>query len=360
MVKSAGKKQKEKPVELILYSIGQLDEIELGYGSNMASNMASFKYTVINYYQGKLGSEKVDMTLTLKDLYDKHLIGKLSVDGIDCDSEKSKVDVTKKSGEYKLEFNLVCSNDIKLITYLGKYDYCDESDICEKKIEKKDQVTDKKEESLKENISEIPGEKEEPPKENISEVPVEKEELEIKKYAYYEYNLKPNNEIGAYSAWSNWDKEKKETSLLVEVEKKTETETKTEDCKETKEETYISGYRTESYISGYTTKKYKVGTKLRQTGTRQVKVNGKIVNEPIYTEENIYQTKKEPVYATKKVPIYSTRQVTVDNCNIDVDYYRYRTFTYNKGINYVIYSTSDNDLDLLNKGYVKTGKTIEK
>lgn len=349
IVKSTGKKQEEKPVEMVLYSIEQLNKIEVDFGADMASNMASFKYTVIDYYQGKLGSEKVDMTLALQDLYDKHLIEKLSINDVECNSEQSKVEVTKKSGEYELEFVLVCNKEVRLTTYLGKYDYCKDVSVCEKKREKKDEKSE-------ENAEEKTEEKEKPIKEN----PEEQKETAIKKYTYYEYNLKPSNEIGTYSNWSNWDKEKKETSLLIEEEKKTETETKTENCKETKEETYISGYKTETYIKGYEITKYKTGTKVKKSGAQQKIINGKIVIEPIYTEENIYQTKKEPIYATRKIPIYSKRQVTVDNCQVNVDYYRYRNFTYNKGVNYVIYSTSDNDSDLLNKGYVKTGKTIEK
>ena len=80
-------------------------------------------------------------------------------------------------------------------------------------------------------------------------------------------------------------------------------------CTETKEESYISGYNTETYIAGYVTKKYQVGTSKVQTGTRQVKRNGKIVNEPVFEDRPIYQTKEEPVYKTKEIKLTKIRQL---------------------------------------------------
>ena len=74
IVKCSGKKKVEKkPVELIFYSEQQLEDIEKKYSQELASNMANFKYNVIDYYKDKLGNEKVDMTLTLQNLYDKHI-----------------------------------------------------------------------------------------------------------------------------------------------------------------------------------------------------------------------------------------------------------------------------------------------
>ena len=359
VVKSNAKKEKVKPVEKVLYSIEQLDKLEKDFGADMAANMANFKYTVIDYYKNKLGSEKVNYELTLQDLYDKHLIQKLAVGSVECNSSQSKINITKKSGEYEIKFVLVCDKEAQMITYLGKYDHCKDSSVCEKKIEKNKQGDEKKE-NIAENVEPNKNNENKENETNNKKPLEENKEQNIEKYIYYEYNLKPNDEIGSYSEWSSWDKTKKDESLTVLVEKKTEVETKTSDCKETKEETYISGYKTETYVSGYTTKKYKVGTKKVQTGTKQVVVNGKVITQPIYAEQPIYQTKQEPVYATKKTPVYSKRTVTVDNCKVNVDYYRYRTFTYKKGVNYVIYSTNDNDTNLLNRGYVKTGKTIEK
>lgn len=343
--KSSKKKTVEKPKEMILYSEGQLEDIESKYSEDLAAVMASFKYNAIDYYKDKLGNSKVDMILTLQDFYDKHLIEELVVNDTKCDSENSKVEVTKKSSEYKLDFTLVCGSDKVLMdTYLGKYSYCKNSDICEKKIEKDDN-------SKPTNPSTVS------PTQPSEPTPSPKPKSGT--YTFYEYTLSPSESIGSYSGWSNWTKDVIEPSLLVDVETKEENETKTGNCTETKEETYISGYNTETYIAGYVSKKYQVGATKIQVGTHQVKRGGKVVNEPIYEERPLYQTKEEPVYKTRQIPIYSTREVTVDNCTSAVKYYRSRNFTYKKGINYIKYSISDNDQILLNSGYTKTGNTKE-
>lgn len=342
------KKVEKKPVELELYSEEQLENMETDHGEIAALNMANFKFAAIDYYADRLGNEKVDMTLTLQDLYDKHLLDALEVDGAKCDAENSNVEVFKKSKEYRLEFTLVCVDTTKLTTYVGKYDYCKNSDTCEKKVEKR------KENSKKEETSNPT-----PTTQETQETQKTKVEPTSGKYMFYEYVLTPSSKIGKYSKWSNWDTKEVVKDIYKELETKEETETKTEGCNETKEEQYISGYNTETYISGYTAKKYQIGTKKVQIGTRQKKVNGKVVNEPIYKDQPIYTTKEEPVYATKKTPIYSTRTVKVDNCQSVKKYYRYRTFSYNKGINYIKYSVSSDDENLLNKGYTKTGNTKE-
>ena len=366
------KKVKEKPKEMVLYSEEQLNKIESDYSEDLAANMASFKYNVIEYYKDKLGNEKVDMILTLQDFYDKHFIEELSVGENKCDGENSKVEVTKKSGEYKFDFTLICGEDKALMdTYLGKYSYCKNDDICEKKIEKKPKKESDNAEnsdySDKNKTNELQeDDKEIETKDNNDDSESNKSDSDNKnikkaggKYTFYEYSLTPSNQTGNYTEWSDWSKDIVDSSLMVDVETKEETETKTSDCNETKEESYISSYNTETYISGYITKKYQVGIKKVQTGTKQVKIRGKIVNQPIYEEQPIYQTKEEPVYKTKQTPVYSTRQVTVDNCTSVVKYYRYRKFTYKKGINYIKYSISDNDQFLLNSGYTKTGNTKE-
>lgn len=338
------KKPVKKPKEMVLYSLEQLSDIEQKYGKSLASNMATFKYTTIDYYKDKLGNEKVNMTLTLQDFYDKHFIEELVEEDTKCDGEKSKVEVTKKSGEYRFDFTLVCKNTANLTTYLGKYKYCKGSDICEKKIEKK----------KNENPSTVNPTTVEPPV-----IPAPEPNPEPTSYKFFEYTLTPSDKVGTYSAWSDWTSNEIQPSLNLEVDTKEETLTKTEGCTETREETYIASYNTETYIIGYETKKYKVGTRPEQTGTRQVTKGGKVVNEPITREVPIYQTKETPIYGTKTTPVYATRQVTVDNCTSVKKSYRSRTFKYNKGINYIRYSTNENDTYLLNRGYIKTGNTKE-
>lgn len=349
--KSSKKKKVEKPKEMVLYSEGQLEDIESKYSEDMAAVMASFKYNAIDYYKDKLGNSKVDMILTLQDFYDKHLIEELEVKDTKCDSQSSKVEVTKKSSEYKLDFTLVCGESkVLLDTYLGKYSYCKNGDICEKKVEKDDSVKPT-------NPSTVEPTPTPTPTPDPTPAPSPKPASGV--YTFYEYALTPSESVGSYSGWSNWGKDVIEPSSLIDVETKEENETKTGNCTETKEESYISGYNTETYIAGYVAKKYQVGTTKIQVGTRPVKRNGRVVNEPVYEEQPLYQTKEEPVYKTRQTPIYSTREVTVDNCTSAVKYYRSRNFSYKKGINYIKYSISDNDQVLLNSGYTKTGNTKE-
>ena len=361
IAKSSKKKVKEKPKEMVLYSEEAILDLESKHSESFAASMASFKFAAIDYYKDKLGSARVDMVLTLKDFYDKHIIEELKINDTKCDSDNSKVEVTKKSGEYLMDITLVCGEDKDTIkTYIGKYTYCKNSDICEKKIEKKSKKNENPttvEPSTVEPSTVNPTTVEPEPTPEPTPEPAPSNTKS--KYTFYEYTLTPSNQIGKYSEWSNWGKDVIESSLFVEVDTKEETETKTEGCTETREESYISGYNTETYIAGYVTKKYQIGTHKVQIGTRQVKRGGKVVNEPIYEEQPLYQTKEEPVYKTKQTPIYSTRQVTVDNCTSSTKYYRSRKFTYNQGINYIKYSISDNDSTLLNNGYTKTGNTKE-
>ena len=354
IVKDASRKKPvKKPKEMVLYSLEQLSDIEQNYGKSLASNMATFKYTAIDYYKDKLGNEKVDTILTLQDFYDKHFIEELVEEDTKCDGEKSKVEVTKKSGEYRLDFTLVCKNTANLTTYLGKYKYCKDSDVCEKKIEKKknENPSTVNPSTVEPNPTTV-----EPP---VVPTPDPNPNPEPTSYMFYEYTLTPSDKVGTYSSWSDWSSNEIQSSLNLEVETKEETITKTEGCTETREETYIASYNTETYIIGYESRKYKVGTRPEQVGTKQTTKGGKVVNEPIIREVPIYQTKETPIYGTRTTPVYATRQVTVDNCTSVNKLYRSRTFKYNKGINYIRYSTNENDTYLLNRGYIKTGNTKE-
>ena len=214
VAKKSSKKTVEKPKEMVLYSEEQLEKIETDYSEDMAANMASFKYNAIDYYKDKLGNEKVDMVLTLQDFYDKHFIEELKVGDTKCE-----VEVTKKSSEYKLDFTLVCGeNKAVMDTYLSKYSYCKNGEICEKKVEK--------------------SEKKDNPTPTPTPTPDPVPNPDDGRYTFYEYTLTPSTSVGTYSNWSNWGKDVIEPSLLVEVETKEETETKTGNCTETKEETY--------------------------------------------------------------------------------------------------------------------------
>lgn len=223
-----------------------------------------------------------------------------------------------------------------------------------------------------------------------------------------------------------------------------------------KDEQYISGYNTEKYITGYVTQKVKVGTKKVQTGTTTRTVTKKVaagttnkyvssgsgttipsngngyiyvktgsktsqscsgcatkttytwdvyqvvtvyktVTEtetiPVYSVQDVYETKQvpvygtkqtpvyatrkvpvyatrkvpvyatkqEPVYATKKVPVYGTKEVPVYKTvkvpvYKNVTYYRSRTRSYIGGSRDTKWSTCEpKDQTLINKGYSLTG-----
>ena len=193
------KKPVKKPKEMVLYSLEQLSDIEQNYGKSLASNMATFKYTAIDYYKDKLGNEKVDTILTLQDFYDKHFIEELVEEDTKCDSEKSKVEVTKKSGEYRLDFTLVCKNTANLTTYLGKYKYCKDSDVCEKKIEKKknENPSTVNPSTVEPNPTTV-----EPP---VVPTPDPNPNPEPTSYMFYEYTLTPSDKVGTYSSSFNWN-----------------------------------------------------------------------------------------------------------------------------------------------------------
>ena len=218
---------------------------------------------------------------------------------------------------------------------MGSYDYCSDDDYCEKKVEVKKKATEVEEPT--EIVEEKQESATEPQEGTANQDPV------ISDYTLYEYVLAPSDSIGVYSDWSEWSTNKEEASIYKEIDTKVENQESQYDCSEHRTERYIASYREEQYIAGYTTKTTKVGTKNE---------NGNVVA--------VFDTKTTPFYATKKVPIYATRNIDNNKTCTKTDsteYYRYRIFNYNKGINYVRYSSSDNDQYLINQGYVKTGKT---
>ena len=99
-------------------------------------NLNNMKDAAITYYTtDRLPKEEGDSEkLTLGEMLDKHLLLEVKdKNGKMCDSEKSYVEITKDSKEYRMKVNLKCGEEEKyIIVYLGCYSYCD-SDICEKK-----------------------------------------------------------------------------------------------------------------------------------------------------------------------------------------------------------------------------------
>lgn len=334
------KSEVKEPVEMELYSKQSMIELKNNHNKTFYENFKELKRVSEKYFIKKVDALLDKQTITLDKLYDNHLITTITDEnGEKCDSEKSGVDVVKNTNNnnYKMTITLVCGEDTASVaTYMGTYDYCEDNDYCEKQVEVKEKADEevKKEEEPKQE------EQVEQPSENpILEQPDETTNLPT----MFEYVLSPNDDNGNWTNWSDWGLEQKQASLYQEIDTKTETKKTDYDCSTSTTQTYIAGYKEEQYLVGYTTKTTKVGTKT---------VNGRV--------EAQYDTKTVPVYGVRKVPIYKTRTVnnsktcTKDEATI---FYRYRTFSYKTGINYVKYSSSDNDQYLINKGYVKTGKT---
>ena len=72
--------------------------------------------------------------LTLGDMLEMKLLRSIKdKDGKMCDKDKSYVEVTKLSNEYKMKVNLSCGGEEDyIVVYLGCYNYC-LNDVCEKK-----------------------------------------------------------------------------------------------------------------------------------------------------------------------------------------------------------------------------------
>lgn len=357
----------------VVQSNFDIDQLAVLYNQIFANNIKTMKEAAIGYYTTDRLPAKVGATdkMTLQQMYDKHLVLKLTdKNGKACDATKSYVSVTKYENEYQMKVNLSCGSDEDyIIVYLGCYDYCDATGVCEKQTTPKPSTPKPSNTNTNTNTN--------------------------KKYKC-EYKKVTGGTWGAYGAWSKW------TTTKITKNDETQVETKTEKVLTgyttkkvqtgTKTETYISsyttskyvsGYTTEKYISGYTTEKYQsgtttqkvqVGTKKVQTGTTTKTTTKKVaagttttyvssgsgktipsdtseykyvktgstqtptctgcvsttvytwdvykittvykteqVTEtvPVYSVEPVYETKTVPVYSTRQVPVYSTRKVPV-------------------------------------------------
>ncbi len=334
LVMPKNKKVTKKTVPTELYSKSDLVSINKSYSDIFYDNLKNFKDTSEKYFIKKVDALGNKEIITLDNLINEnHMMATLlDKDGNKCDEVNSNVTFIKNSNNdnYKMTLTLICgSENATLTTYMGNYDYCKNNKYCEKKVEVKKQAT-KVEEPVTESV-------ETPTEITVPDTPVQTD------YSLYEYVLSPSESVGTYSDWSEWSTTEEQASLYKQIETKTETQTSEYDCSIHENQRYIAGYKEETYIAGYTTKTTKVGTKNE---------NGNIVA--------VYDTKTTPVYGTRKVPVYGYRRIDNDKtCTKEdaVTYYRYRIFTYKKGINYIRYSSSDNDSYLINKGYVKTENT---
>ena len=394
-----------------LQSTYDLERLEVLYDEIFANNVARMKDAAIGYFTNERMPKTVGESkkLTLGEMYDLHLVLKMKdKDGKPCNTEKSYVEMTKYTEEYRLKVNLSCgSQEDYIIVYLGCYNYCSDG-ICEKRVPTPAPTT--------------PKEPEKKPEDPKPENPIAKKYL-------YEYKLVVAD-TKTCANWTEWSKTKVTASDLVKVETKQVEEvvgyktikvpvTTTEIVTKKVTERYISKYITELVLTG--TKEVQVGTTTK-TVTEEVKVGtvevdtGKIgtgtkvpkntstkvykvisedtptscsycENETIYTWK-IYEikpvyevrevTKTVPVYKTinvyetKEVPVYDFRTVekkeevektTYVDKKVEqygkVTYYRSQTCKINKGYTDIKWSDTKLDSDLIAKGYKLTGNVKE-
>ncbi len=117
-------------------NVYDLDRISVLYDEIFANNIARMKDAAVGYYTNERLPQKVGETkkLTLQQMYDLHLVLNMKdKDGKACDVNKSYVEITKYTEEYRLKVNLSCGKqEDYIIVYLGCYNYCPDG-ICEKK-----------------------------------------------------------------------------------------------------------------------------------------------------------------------------------------------------------------------------------
>lgn len=396
-----------------LQSTYDLERLSILYDEIFANNVGRMKDAAIGYFTNERMPQTVGESkkLTLGKMYELHLVLKMKdKDGKPCDTEKSYVEMTKYTEEYRLKVNLSCGDqEDYIIVYLGCYNYCS-SGICEKRIPTPNKTT---EEEIKNPTPDPTPEPENPI---------------IKKYSY-EYKLVVEDKKTC-DPWTDWQKQEVKATDLVKVETKNVKELtgyKTIKVPVTKTETVVKTVN-ERYISKYITKLVEVGTKQVQTGTTIQTVTEKVQvgtievstgeigtgtkipantstrvykklsedtpsscsyceNKTIYTwevyevkpvyevrevqkEVPVYKTVK--VYETQEVPVYSYRtvekeeQVTVTTYEEKkvaqyemVTYYRSQTCKIIKGYTDIKWSESKVDSDLIGKGYKLTGNVKE-
>ena len=356
-----------------------INEIKDIYGDIFANNIKKMKNSAINYLVPRRLPTDIDDNISLKlsRMYDLNIISKLKdKNKNECDAEESYVEITKTFSNYKMIVNLKCGSDEDyIIVYLNNYSYCQNNGICEKR------ATSNKPSSKEIIVKEEERKTTDESKEEVSE----KENNYIDNHTD-NYGKVHNETLFEYSKdlsssstcgdWSNWQKESINETNNIKVE--------TKEVYEIVDYTYEKkqvGTRSETVINQVSEKQF-VGynTSLVQDGTQDIEVGKKIIKTTKIVKkgssyETVTTTEEVPIYRTvatykeEKVPIYD--YVSVDKEEVievpvyeDVKkevyglatYYRYK----NCGTGYDIkYSYSNNDSELLNKGYKLTGNTKE-
>lgn len=279
------------------YGNFDLERLSVLYDEVFANNVGRMKEAAIGYFTDERMPQVVGESkkLTLRKMYDLHLVLKMKdKNGKECNADRSYVEMTKYTEEYRLKVNLSCGDvEDYIIVYLGCYSYC-KGGVCEKQITTPSETTKREEEKYDPTPTPTPN----PDKYSCQVVSgkyydkngivVSKEEYDkscgednppINKKYLYEYKF-IKEDCTTCNAWSKWQKDKVTSDENTKVETKTEKEVvKYNEVKiqtSTKIET-IKKEVTEKYISGYSTKLVKVGTKDVKVGTTTEKYTENVV-----------------------------------------------------------------------------------
>ncbi len=362
-----------------------VDQLAALYNQIFANNVVAMKEAAIGYYTTDRLPAKVGESdkMTLQQMYDKHLVLKLTdKNGNACDVTKSYVSVTKYENEYQMKVNLSCGGEEDyIIVYLGCYDYCDATGVCEKQTPTKPTTPSKPSkpttnttvnkvtnitnnyyyencdcEKPKYYCSIVNGKYYDASGNEVNKEAYEKACNEEKRYycsivngKYYddkgqvvskaeydkacsqptkkyicEYKKVTNGEWGPYGPWSEWTTTKLTENNNTQVDTKTEQVVTGYTTKKvqtgTKTETYISNYTTSKYVSGYTTEKYVSGhtTEKYISGYTTQKVQ--TGTKKVQTGTTTKTTTKKVAAGTKTTYVSSGSGTTIPNNTSEYTY----------------------------------------
>lgn len=164
--------------------------------SNMTKDIESIKEKVLTYYNSDNVPKEIsdNDSLTLKELKEKNIIDKLSIDNYDL--EKSYVKLTKKDGSYKLDIYLNNNKLAKSKTYeVNNYQYCTNTFLCVKDDKLKDSMIPSSEDAADDD------EKTEEKKEENNESTTQQSKTYV-----YKYVKNGSAKLSNWSLWSNYQK----------------------------------------------------------------------------------------------------------------------------------------------------------
>lgn len=184
--------------------------------SNMTKDIENIKEKVLTYYTSDNVPKEIsdESSLTLKELKDKNVIDKLSIDNYDL--EKSYVKITKEEDSYKLDIYLNNNKLAKRKTFeVNHYDYCTNTFLCIR--------NDKLKDSVDPSDDDITEEEQEEEKESTSS----DDAKQSSKTYVYKYVKSNSGKLSDWSLWSSYQRtdcnttsvtcSSKDTNCLKEV-----------------------------------------------------------------------------------------------------------------------------------------------